>query len=188
MQARIGRKGKEPVNRKKRFVIVLCLYTAVFALLFCRVFYLQIIQGPSLVQRALSQWTRVTSVSAKRGDIVDRNGEVLAQSGTADTVLLYPKKIADGGADAAQNVANQLAPILGMDANTILEKAKDTTKSEIWLKRQVGTGGRHPRAQLKRRGLYGGYKALLSQRRFSDPGAGLYLRRRRGPGGYRGVL
>ena len=137
MQARIGRKGKEPVNRKKRFVIVLCLYTAVFALLFCRVFYLQIIQGPSLVQRALSQWTRVTSVSAKRGDIVDRNGEVLAQSGTADTVLLYPKKIADGGADAAQNVANQLAPILGMDANTILEKAKDATKSEIWLKRQV---------------------------------------------------
>ena len=137
MQARIGRKGKEPVNRKKRFVIVLCLYTAVFALLFCRVFYLQIIQGPSLVQRALSQWTRVTSVSAKRGDIVDRNGEVLAQSGTANTVLLYPKKIADGGADAAQNVANQLAPILGMDANTILEKAKDTTKSEIWLKRQV---------------------------------------------------
>lgn len=137
MQAKIPVKLKEPVNRKKRFLIVLCTFTTVFALLFCRVFYLQIIQGPSLVQRALSQWTRVTSVSAKRGDIVDRNGEVLAQSGTADTVLLYPKKIADDGEGAAQKVADTLAPILGMDASAIVEKAQDTTKSEIWLKRQV---------------------------------------------------
>ena len=97
MQANIPKKLKEPANRKKRFLIVLCSFTAVFTLLFCRVFYLQIIQGPSLVQRALSQWTRVTSVEPKRGDIVDRDGEVLAQSGTADTVLLYPKKIAEAG-------------------------------------------------------------------------------------------
>lgn len=135
MQANIPKKLKEPANRKKRFLIVLCSFTAVFTLLFCRVFYLQIIQGPSLVQRALSQWTRVTSVEPKRGDIVDRNGEVLAQSGTADTVLLYPKKIAEAG--NAQTIADTLAPLLGMDAATILEKAQDTSKSEVWLKRQI---------------------------------------------------
>ncbi len=136
---RFKKKHREkPSQPKKRMLVLLCLYTLAFGLLFGRVFYLQVIQGPSLVQRALSQWTRTTQVSAKRGNIVDRNGEVLAQSSTADTVLLYPQKIASSKDKAlAQTIATKLAPILEMEEAAILEKAQDKTKSEVWLKRQI---------------------------------------------------
>ncbi len=51
-----------------------------------------------------------------------------------------------------------------------------------------GRGRPDPCAQSNGRRLYGGYQALLSQRRFSNPGVGLYLGRRRGPGGRRSLL
>lgn len=129
-------------KRKLRMVYIIYVTIACFALLIARVFYLQIIQGPELVERALNQWTRETAVSAKRGSILDCNGEILAQSGSADTVLLHPKQI-NSSSDpavneaACQQVASSLAPILEMDEATILAKAKDTSKYEIWLKRQI---------------------------------------------------
>ena len=46
-----------------------------------------------LEELAESQWTREISVTAKRGSILDCTGEVLAQSGTAKSVLIRPKEI-----------------------------------------------------------------------------------------------
>ena len=83
-------------------------------------------------------------VAALRGSITDRNGEILAQSGTADTVLLRPKQIASSKLNTEENpnyaaelVADKLASILGMDRENIYQKATDTSKSEIWLARQI---------------------------------------------------
>ncbi len=135
MQANIPKKLKEPANRKKRFLIVLCSFTAVFTLLFCRVFYLQIIQGPSLVQRALSQWTRVTSVEPKRGDIVDRNGEVLAQVRHGGYRFAVSQKDCGGGQRA--NHRGYAGTVAGNGCGHHLGKGAGTSKSEVWLKRQI---------------------------------------------------
>ncbi len=127
-------------KRKMRFVRCLQFTCILFAFLVVRVFYLQIVKGPELVEKALNQWTRETTVSAKRGSIVDTNGEVLAQSGSADTVILHPKTIATSAKKQAgleETIANSLAAILDMDAAGVLEKVKDTSKYEIWLKRQI---------------------------------------------------
>ena len=177
MQANIPKKLKEPANRKKEVPdCAVFVYRGVHVVVLPRVLLTRSSKvrrwcnGPCRNGRALP------TLEPKRGDIVDRNGEVLAQSGTADTVLLYPKKIAEAG--NAQTIADTLAPLLGMDAATILEKAQDTSKSEVWLKRQIDrdVADRNPCAQSNGRRLYGGYQALLSQRRFSNPGVGLCLR------------
>lgn len=125
-------------KRKKRLIYLLAGFAVLFGGLLLRVLYLQVFKGAEYQQRALSQWTSDSLVQPKRGTITDRNGEILAQSGTVDTVLLRPKQIASSKLEnAAEQVADTLAPILEMDRDEILEKATDTTKSELYLKRQI---------------------------------------------------
>lgn len=117
-------------KRKKRLIYLLAGFAVLFGGLLLRVLYLQVFKGAEYQQRALSQWTSDSLVQPKRGTITDRNGEILAQSGTVDTVLLRPKQIASSKLEnAAEQVADTLAPILEMDRDEILEKATDTTKS-----------------------------------------------------------
>ena len=88
---------------------VLAGIAAVFLLFLGRLFYLMVIQGEELQQMALSQWTRDTSMTAGRGLILDTNGVVLAQSGTAYKVFKdYPINICakTGTADAGVNDVN----------------------------------------------------------------------------------
>lgn len=119
-------------SNRKRFVVVLLAITFLFFVLLGRTGYIMLIQGAWLQEKAMNQWTRKVTVQAKRGSILDRNMEVLAQSASVDTVLLRPNSIED-----ADEVADKLAEILDMDREEIYEKATDKTKSEVWLKRQI---------------------------------------------------
>ncbi|MBQ9942474.1 MAG: stage V sporulation protein D, partial [Christensenellaceae bacterium] len=97
-----------------------------------RLAQLMFFSAENLQEMAENQWTREVAVSPQRGDILDRNGEILATSATAESVLLYPKDIDDPG-----EVASLLAPILGMDEQKIYDMAADQSKVEVWLKRQI---------------------------------------------------
>lgn len=133
--------GKILTSRKRLFVIMVVL-TTLFLLLLIRVGYWSLIKGPELEKEAQGQWISDTVVSAQRGSIFDRSGNVLAQSAGADTVVLMPKEVKD-----AQKVASGLAGILGLDEKDIYEKAITTTRIdsegkekpvvEVWLKRQI---------------------------------------------------
>ena len=65
-----------------------------------RLVYLQVFERADLVARAERQQMRTTSSPAKRGDILDRRGRVLATSVDADTIYAVPTEI-DHAADAA---------------------------------------------------------------------------------------
>jgi stage V sporulation protein D (sporulation-specific penicillin-binding protein) len=153
-------------KRKWRILWVFFITCALFFALVVRTFFLQIVQGNWLVEKALSQWTRKTAVSASRGVIYDRNGEVLAQSGSADSVVLHPKAInksknAAENEAAAMEVARNLSAILEMDEQAIYTKARDTTKYEIWLKRQITED---QSARIKALGLNGVSLAVDTKR------------------------
>ncbi|MEG1811515.1 MAG: penicillin-binding transpeptidase domain-containing protein [Clostridia bacterium] len=126
--------GTPAVSNKKRLLITLAGMVCIFLLLIGRLFYIQIIQGKELQEKALPQWTRDTSLTAKRGDIVDSTGVVLAQSGTAYKILIWPNSIKEG---ERMRVATELAKLLDMDYTTVLGKVSDTKKKEIVLKRAV---------------------------------------------------
>lgn len=72
-----------------------------------RLIYLQVIQHEQLVARATRQQMRTVPASAKRGDILDRRGRVLAYSVDADTVYAVPSEIKD-----AELVASTLCDAL----------------------------------------------------------------------------
>ena len=58
-----------------------------------RLFYLQTYLAEDLQQRAVGQQLKSTALSAKRGSIYDRNGNILAQSVTVWKIVLEPAHI-----------------------------------------------------------------------------------------------
>lgn len=67
-------------------IFLLCTNTA-------RVFYLQIVRGEELSQKAESQQMKDTEISAMRGTIYDSEGNVLAQSATVWNIYIDPLAI-----------------------------------------------------------------------------------------------
>jgi cell division protein FtsI (penicillin-binding protein 3) len=65
-----------------------------------RLVYLQIIRHGDLMARAVRQQQRSIPAPAKRGDILDRRGRVLATSLDADSIYAVPSEIDDPGAVA----------------------------------------------------------------------------------------
>jgi cell division protein FtsI (penicillin-binding protein 3) len=66
-----------------------------------RLVHLQIVRHADLVARAENQQNRIRELPTKRGDIVDRNGRVLATSVDADTIDAVPAEIVDPDSAAA---------------------------------------------------------------------------------------
>jgi penicillin-binding protein 2 len=63
---------------------------ALFAIVFFRLWYLQVLSGDQYLQQANSNRVRLQRVSAPRGAIVDRNGQVLVENRPATVVTLDP--------------------------------------------------------------------------------------------------
>lgn len=104
----------------------------VFFVLIFRIFYLQAIGSQNLQLRAVEQWTRMLPLTAKRGDIVDVNGNILATSTTTYDVYVRAKEI-----KYPTLVAGFLAEKLGLDYEKVLKKAQNTLISESLIKLQV---------------------------------------------------
>ncbi len=86
---------------RSRAVVCACLLTVWATAIEARLVYLQVIDHADLVARAERQQMRTVVPAAKRGDIFDRNGHVLAFSVDADTVAADPGEIEDPDGMAA---------------------------------------------------------------------------------------
>lgn len=111
------------VTMRRRIVIVLVIGLFLYLALGFRLGYVQLIRGYWLMDKAEELWSRDVPFEAKRGEILDRNGEVLAYNITAPSVMVIPAQVKD-----AQQTAQKLANILDMQA----EKAYElVTKREL---------------------------------------------------------
>ena len=115
--------------RRILFMLLLCGIVA-FAVIAARLFQLQIVDHELYESRAIDQQLRSTTITAHRGTIYDRKGNVLAMSATADTVYISPVEIAVYGEDV-ELIANGLSEILGVTPESVIEKASDRTS---WYK------------------------------------------------------
>ena len=114
------------VIQLRTFVLMLVLGIGVFLLLFGKLYQLQIRRHEELQKLAVSQQTRSTVVSASRGTIYDRNGNILAISATAETVFLSPLEIdetlkASDEATKAEDKVNWTKDSLAADLAKILD-------------------------------------------------------------------
>ncbi len=106
------------MQTRRRIGVALLIFTLIIGGLIGRLAWLQLIKGPELTRRALAQWMREIPVEPKRGIIFDRNGNELAISASADTVVALPAQIPK---EKAPEIAAELARVLKRDADAILE-------------------------------------------------------------------
>ncbi|MBP3412529.1 MAG: hypothetical protein J6K89_04650, partial [Oscillospiraceae bacterium] len=85
--------------------------------------------------KAISNQTRSTSVTAKRGSIYDRNMDALAASVSVENIFLDPLELKQNKVDL-DFLSENLAQLLELDRESILEKAKDTSMRYKVLKRK----------------------------------------------------
>lgn len=91
---------------KKRLLIVLGAFLAVFVVLVGRLIYINVKSGAEYEQRVLAQQGYTSTVIPyKRGDILDANGTVLATSEKVYNMILEPKNILEKDEYTAATVA-----------------------------------------------------------------------------------
>lgn len=117
---------------RKRMMLLTLVLLVLFGLVLLRVGRLTTVQSEELTQRGVNQWTKAGTVTARRGKIVDRNGNVLVVSATAYSVCADPRAVSD-----EELFLDTIAPVLSLDRETALKKLRDKTKGQIILKRQV---------------------------------------------------
>lgn len=106
-----------------------------FLLFLCvcvRLVDLQIVRQKELTARGVKQWTRSGVVSARRGDIVDTNGKLLAQSVTSFILTARPRNVKNVNA-----LAGVLARELGLSEETIIKKLSGSKAASVTLARQI---------------------------------------------------
>ncbi len=129
---------------RKRVLTLLVILIFLFGILACRIAYLTTARSAELTSRGVRQWTREGTVYARRGNILDTNGQTLVMSATAYIVSVEPGKVRD-----AEAFARIVSPILGLSEEKVAEKAANRGKSSVTLKRQVSRETADQLRQLK---------------------------------------
>jgi cell division protein FtsI (penicillin-binding protein 3) len=137
--------------------IVLALWSAA---IFGRLVYLQVLQHDDFARRAERQQMRTVEAPAKRADIVDRNGQLLAYSVEADTIYAVPTEIGDP-LKAAAALCGALGDCSGRDRAALADRIR-RGKAFVYVRRQVTPEQARRVAELD----LGGVGFLKENRRF----------------------
>ncbi|MCP5269487.1 MAG: penicillin-binding protein 2 [Zoogloeaceae bacterium] len=131
---------------RSRMVALLLL--SAFGVLVGRAFYLQVVNNDFLQEKGESRYRRDLEISASRGKITDRNGDVLAISTPMKSIWAIP---ADARLSAEQS--QQLTKVLGIDSRELTRRLA-SDKGFVYLQRQVAPEVADRVAALKLPGIY----------------------------------
>lgn len=107
---------------RNRIFIVFVVLTFIIALLFYKLFSVMIMKSTKYKKMAQEQWTSEVKISAKRGRILDRNGEEFAISGNVYRVDLDLNTIKNSLAEKnmkMDELADKLSAALGMEKKDV---------------------------------------------------------------------
>jgi penicillin-binding protein 2 len=112
-----------------------------FAVIFFRLWYLQVLSGDKYLAEANDNRVREVKVEAPRGRIVDRNGTLLVDNRTALVVQVMPERLPEAAAARAR-VVRRLGRALDRSPAALRRKIRRDSKelpfSPVTLKTDVG--------------------------------------------------
>lgn len=154
---RLGGKGMQRI-----LVLTGIFGVLTFAVLFLKLWQLQVVQHENLEAKAIAQQTREVSSAANRGAIYDANGAILAISGSVQNVVLSPRDIVRNAEVKTEDefgnprseavieaeemaqvqgtydlIADNLSAILDMDREKIMERLKKTESAYEVIAKKV---------------------------------------------------
>ena len=98
-----------------------------------RLYDLMVVNYDYYAGLALRNQSRTTAVSPRRGEIYDRNMDLLATSVSVEHIYLNPRELKQSGADI-DKIAADLSPLVGREAAWIAEQGRMTAQRY----RQIG--------------------------------------------------
>ena len=112
-------------DKQFRIKIVFIGVVLLIVFIFFRIIYIQVFDYNKLNKLATSLWQRNLPITADRGRILDRNGNILATNITTTTLYVVPNQIMD-----KEDTANKLATILNVSYDDILKHLTKRTSLE----------------------------------------------------------
>ena len=138
--------SKTPVWRSKLIVGGLAL---AFVGLIARAGYVQVVGNDFFLRQGEVRFARTLELSANRGNVLDRNGLILASSVVAQSIWAIPQDV-----DVEPEKLREMAKLLGMKPDELARKVADKSRSFVWIKRQVDEPLAKQVADLKIAGFY----------------------------------
>ncbi|MGX8797876.1 penicillin-binding transpeptidase domain-containing protein [Fusibacter sp. JL298sf-3] len=159
---------------RNRVVVLFVLLCVMMSAMVVRLGYIHIIWADELAEHAKKQQNKAIPIRAKRGDIVDRNGNKLAFSVSTYTVWAHTKEIT-----LPQETAELLAATIDVDATEVATKIKEKktsivkvasgiTKTDADLVRGKGIRGLSIEEETKRIYPYGDLAAHVIGNVYAD--------------------
>lgn len=120
-----------------RIVFILLLFILFFLIIASRMAYLQIVIGKELEAKALKHQMVDKVISANRGNILDRNGEILAQSLIVDTISINPDILRNNNSNFdKEEFAINISKIFKLKKEDILKKVDSENSYEPIIEKQ----------------------------------------------------
>ncbi|MBE7033513.1 MAG: PASTA domain-containing protein [Ruminococcaceae bacterium] len=120
---------------KKRIKLMMSIFLAGVLVLVLRLAWIQFVKGSEYSKMAAEQQTRDSVISAKRGNIYDRNMKILAQSASAERVTINPQQIEKR--KNADEVTSVLVETLGVSEETVRKQLTRTDRQSVIIAKQV---------------------------------------------------
>ena len=109
-----------------RVAIMGAVGLVLFAVIFFRLWFLQVLSGDKYLAEANNNRTREVRVPAPRGEIVDRSGGVLVENRTSLALQVNPQKLPTDPAELRRELAR-----LGQLTHSSLRKVRKTLREGI---------------------------------------------------------
>ena len=123
-------------QRRRIMLMAWILGLLVFVPVAFRLYKLMVVDHGYYSDLALRNQSRTTNVTTDRGQILDRNMNILAASETVETVYLDPHELRQSKADL-ELLSSRLGEILDLDPGWIREQAEDIRQRYKRLKSKV---------------------------------------------------
>ena len=137
---RWNRERANPVQFNARIAVIGGLGLVIFAVIFFRLWYLQVLSGDRYLAEAQGNRVREVTVQAPRGEVRDRDGEVLVGNRTALALQVRADELPDDAARRGE-VLRRVAEVAGLPTakvrREIREQTEELPSSPVALKRDV---------------------------------------------------
>lgn len=137
-KSRIQKKNSQVTDNKNlnqrmigRFRVITVIFIAAMALVACRLLWIFVFDGDRYTKAALQQSTTSTeTISAKRGDILDRNGVQLVTSARVYNLILDSKQILSDTEKYMEPTVAAVESCFGISASELKEMINENPKSQ----------------------------------------------------------
>lgn len=131
-------------------------------MLIFRLAWLQLVEGDRLREEALEVRMRDVPVEARRGALLDRNGNELVTSVSVDSAFAFPPQIK---AEDKAVYAEKIAAALGMKKDEVYKKLNQET-GFVWLKRRIDYDSSQKLKELIKKEKLSGIDLVEENQRF----------------------